>query len=94
MREKKFIKILNETHILFKNYIKKYRKEINIDEVNSGEYWYGKQILEKKIIDEIKTSDEYIMKNLIDHNTFIVNQNKKYTYENKFKTLILNMLHL
>ncbi len=91
---KKFIKTLNDTHILFKDYIKKNRQNINIDEISSGEYWYGKQALDNRLIDEIKTSDEYIMEKMIDHNIFVISQNKKNKQESKIKNLILNLLNL
>ncbi|HIH2763581.1 MAG TPA: protease SohB [Candidatus Azoamicus sp.] len=90
----KFIHSLNETHTLFKNYIKKNRQKINIEDVSSGKYWYTKNALKKKLIDEIKTSDEYIKEKLVDHNVFIINKNKSNKKKNKIITLLLNLLNL
>ena len=52
---------LEDIHVLFKDFITNQRKNIDIDKVATGEYWYGKRALELNLIDEIMTSDEYIL---------------------------------
>ena len=52
---------LEDIHILFKDFIVSQRKNIDIEKVATGEYWYGKSALDLNLIDEIMTSDEYIM---------------------------------
>ena len=52
---------LEDIHILFKDFIVSQRKKIDIEKVATGEYWYGKSALDLNLIDEIMTSDEYIM---------------------------------
>ena len=37
------------------------RQNIDIEKVATGEYWYGKSALKLNLIDEIMTSDEYIL---------------------------------
>ncbi|ARC54822.1 peptidase [Candidatus Riesia sp. GBBU] len=61
---KKFLEELNETHKLFKDFVKKNRPEVEIDSVSTGECWYGIQAIENKLIDELSVSDEIIMKNI------------------------------
>jgi len=51
---------LEKTHQLFKDFIKEYRDEIDIDKIATGEHWYGKQAIELKLVDELKTSDDYL----------------------------------
>lgn len=46
---------------LFKNLISKNRQELDINKVATGEHWLGLQALELKLVDEIKTSDEYLL---------------------------------
>ncbi len=58
--EEKFKEQLEATHKLFKNFVGKYRPQLKISEVATGEYWYGEEALLKGLIDEIKTSDEYL----------------------------------
>ena len=58
---KKLIEQLEDIHELFKNFIKNERKSVDIEKVSTGEYWYGKNALDLNLIDEIMTSDEYIL---------------------------------
>jgi serine protease SohB len=51
---------LEETHILFKDFVKENRDKIDIEKIATGEHWYGKQALELGLIDEITTSDDYL----------------------------------
>ncbi|WOT03942.1 protease SohB [Shewanella youngdeokensis] len=58
----KFQQELEETHVLFKDFIAKYRPELDIAKVATGEHWYGQQAIELGLIDEVATSDDVIMK--------------------------------
>ena len=55
---------VNETLTLFKNHIHKYRPQVIIDDVATGEHWYGSQALDLKLIDYIQTSDDYLLSTL------------------------------
>lgn len=59
--EEKFKAQLEDTHILFKDFVHKYRPNMNLSDVATGEYWYGQQALTKGLVDEIRTSDDYLM---------------------------------
>ncbi len=52
---------LEQIHAQFKDFIAEYRPQVAIDEVATGEYWYGSRALELKLVDELKTSDDYLM---------------------------------
>lgn len=58
--KEKFLQDLEDTHILFKDFIHEHRQVTDIDDVATGEIWLGRRALEKKLIDGIMTSDEYI----------------------------------
>ncbi|MDN6318674.1 MAG: protease SohB [Marinobacter sp.] len=57
----KFLEDLEDTHGLFKDYVSERRPDLDIAAVATGDIWFGKRALEVKLIDEIKTSDEYII---------------------------------
>ncbi|WP_413942748.1 protease SohB [Bdellovibrio sp. HCB-162] len=59
--EEKFKEQLEDTHVLFKNFVHKFRPNMNLAEVATGEYWYGEQALGKGLVDEIRTSDDYLL---------------------------------
>ncbi len=52
---------LEETHGLFKDFIRDYRPSLDLAQVATGEYWHGRQALALGLIDEIKTSDDFLL---------------------------------
>ncbi|WP_440831074.1 protease SohB [Pseudomonas fragariae (ex Marin et al. 2024)] len=56
----KFQQDLDITHDLFKNFVASYRPQLSIDEVATGEVWLGMAAVDKLLVDELKTSDEYL----------------------------------
>ncbi|TBW08809.1 protease SohB [Azotobacter chroococcum subsp. isscasi] len=56
----KFQEDLETTHELFKNFVAYYRPQLSIDEIATGEIWLGQSALEKRLVDELMTSDEYL----------------------------------
>ncbi len=56
----KFISELEVIHEQFKNFISRFRPQTNIAEVATGEVWSGEAAIQMKLVDEIKTSDQYI----------------------------------
>lgn len=57
----KFIEELEETHQLFKHYVAERRPQVDIDKIATGEIWYGSKALEMALVDDIQTSDEYLV---------------------------------
>ncbi|MCK7265537.1 protease SohB [Enterobacter cloacae] len=57
----KFREDLNETHHLFKDFVHRMRPALDIDQVATGEHWYGTQALEKGLVDEVGTSDDLLL---------------------------------
>ncbi|MCY1430047.1 putative protease SohB [compost metagenome] len=56
----KFQEDLDITHELFKNFVARYRPQLSINEVATGEVWLGVAALNKHLVDELQTSDEYL----------------------------------
>lgn len=57
----KFREELNETHQLFKSFVADMRPCLDIEAVATGEHWYGSQAKEKGLVDEISTSDDWLL---------------------------------
>jgi serine protease SohB len=58
----KFRQELDETHALFKQFVRQHRNRLDIDRVATGEHWYGTQALELRLVDELSTSDDYLLR--------------------------------
>lgn len=58
----KFVEQLEDTHLLFKEFVQRQRPKANLDQVATGEYWFGKRALELGLVDELMSSDDYLFK--------------------------------
>jgi serine protease SohB len=59
---KKFKEEIEDVHELFKKFVVEYRPQLNIDKVATGEHWYGSHALALNLVDELMTSDDYLLK--------------------------------
>lgn len=57
----KFREDLNETHHLFKDFVHRMRPTLDIEQVATGEHWYGTQAQVKGLVDEVGTSDDLLL---------------------------------
>ena len=57
----KFQEEIETTHALFKDFVKSHRPSLDLDQVATGEYWYGTRALEHRLADELRTSDDYLL---------------------------------
>ena len=51
---------IEDVHELFKMQILGHRSQIDIERIATGEHWYGTRALELGLIDEIRTSDDFL----------------------------------
>ena len=51
---------LEDVHNLFKGAVSKYRPDLDLDKIATGEHWYGSSAIELGLVDEIQTSDELL----------------------------------
>jgi serine protease SohB len=58
----KFREELEQAHGLFKDFVAARRPALELSRVATGEYWYGAQALALKLVDELTTSDDYLLK--------------------------------
>lgn len=79
----KFEEELQQTHVLFKHFVEKYRPQLNVDKVATGEHWYGQDALDLNLVDKLQTSDEYLLALLPQHDVYVINTRKKATLGEK-----------
>ena len=51
---------LEDVHALFKDAVVRYRPDLDLEKIATGEYWYGTRALELGLADELLTSDELL----------------------------------
>lgn len=59
---KKFQEQLEDTHVLFKAFVKENRPKLDLEKVATGEYWFGRRALEFGLVDQLISSDDYLFK--------------------------------
>ncbi|TCB51035.1 protease SohB [Acinetobacter sp. ANC 4779] len=79
----KFEEELQQTHELFKHFVEKYRPQLNVEKVATGEHWYGKDALALNLVDKLQTSDEYLLGLLAQHDVYVIDTRRKPTLGEK-----------
>ena len=68
---------VEQTHALFKSFIQAHRKHMDVDQVATGEHWYASKALDFKLVDELKTSDTYLLAASQNYDLFEVRYKQK-----------------
>jgi serine protease SohB len=74
---------INGIHHLFKDLIIEHRPHLDIEKVATGEHWLGTQALNLKLVDEIKTSDDYLLSQHETANIFEISYHPKKSFLEK-----------
>lgn len=75
--KEKFLDQLEQIHALFKDFVNKHRPSLNMDEVGTGEYWFGNDALKKNLVDTIQTSEDFILSKVNSHLIFELEYKEK-----------------
>lgn len=79
----KFEEELQQTHSLFKHFVEKYRPQLNVEKVATGEHWYGQDASDLNLVDKLQTSDEYLLGLLPQHDVYVIETRRKPTLGEK-----------
>ncbi|WP_294496143.1 protease SohB [uncultured Ruminobacter sp.] len=71
---------LRQIHGIFKSHVARFRKNVDIEKLATGEVWLASEAKELGLVDELMTSDEYIIKNM---DNFAAVFNVSYTEKKK-----------
>ena len=63
---------LADVHALFQEYVGSWRPKVDLEQVATGEAWYGQRALDRALVDELITSDEYLARACEDADVFEV----------------------
>lgn len=73
----KFREELEDTHKLFKQFVIEHRPQVAIDKVATGEHWFGTRAMAIKLVDELKTSDDYLLERAAAADLFALRYRRK-----------------
>jgi serine protease SohB len=63
---------LEDTHLLFKEFVTENRPRVDVDQIATGEHWHASRALALKLVDELTTSDDYLLSASKDADVFEV----------------------
>lgn len=79
----KYREELEQTHKLFKHFVTTYRPQLELDKVANGDHWYGEDALHLNLVDELKTSDAYLLGLMEDYEVYALHSRQKPTLAEK-----------
>lgn len=68
---------IDEVHELFKNQIREHRPQVDLDKVATGEHWYGIRALELKLVDELRTSDDFLLEAAKERDVYTISYKRR-----------------
>eukprot|EP00039_Didymoeca_costata_P008310 m.110263 g.110263 ORF g.110263 m.110263 type:complete len:494 (+) comp14032_c0_seq4:324-1805(+) len=72
----KYQEQLEDIHDAFQKHIVENRDAVNIEEASTGEAWIAAQAIERGLVDELGTSDEYIRSKMPTHSVIAIDVDK------------------
>lgn len=79
----KYKEELEQTHELFKHFVTTYRPQLELSKVANGDHWYGEDALKLNLVDELSTSDAYLLKQMEDYQVYALMSRQKPTFAEK-----------
>lgn len=73
----KYKEELEQTHSLFKHFVTTYRPQLDLTKVANGDHWYGEDALALNLVDELSTSDAYLLQQMEDHQAYVLLSRQK-----------------
>lgn len=80
----KFQEDLESIHDRFKDYVAQYRPQLAIEDVATGEVWLGTAAREKALVDDLRTSDEYLAERARESELFLLSYVEKKSLPERF----------
>ena len=80
----KFVEDLQQTHGLFKSWVKQQRPQLDLEQVANGDVWYGQQAIDLGLVDAVGTSDEVLQQAVKDSDVLLIEYVAKKTMGEKF----------
>jgi serine protease SohB len=74
---------VEDIHELFKSQIRDHRPQVDLERVATGEHWYGIRALELKLVDELRTSDDFLLEAAKDHDLYHLAYKRRRTWQER-----------
>jgi serine protease SohB len=92
--ETKFKEQLETTHELFKSFVSSNRPNMDITKISTGEFWYGEMAIKLGLVDEIRTSDDYLLDKAKTHQVIRISFEQKPSFSDKISQALAKAVTL
>lgn len=89
----KFQEDLEKIHEAFRDYVLANRQQLDIDKVATGEHWLASDAFALRLVDKLKTSDDYLLEKMADFNAFKIAIHGKKSLAEKLLKPATKLLH-
>ena len=90
---KKFKEDLEKIHEKFRDYVLSNRQQLDMDKVATGEHWLARDAFDLRLVDSLKTSDEYLNDKMTVCNVYKIAIHAKQTLVAKLLRPATKLLH-
>ena len=90
---KKFQEDLEKIHEKFRDYVLANRQQLDMDKVATGEHWLARDAFDLRLVDSLKTSDEYLSDKMATSNIYKIAIHGKQTLVAKLLKPATKLLH-
>ena len=88
---RKFKDDIEDIHVLFKDFVVQHRPIVDIAKVSTGEFWFGSRAKELDLVDELQTSDDYLLEKVQQADLYSVKHVEKKNLSDKFSGFLQNV---
>lgn len=87
-----FKRELLQTHDLFKRHIQVMRPQVSVDEIATGETWYGQEAVQNALVDKVMTSDDFLLAHLATHEILLLSEERSESFLERLRERFLGRL--
>jgi len=84
----KFTEQIEEAHGLFKDFVARYRPQLDMAAVSTGEHWYATRGADLGLVDELQTSDDYLVAAVEQRSVYEVRFEPRRTVSNRLASFV------
>lgn len=88
----KFREELEDTHQLFKQFVTEHRAQVVIEQVATGEHWFGTRALAINLVDALQTSDDYLLEKAPSTDLYAVRYRRKKPLAERLQVSLFKLL--
>jgi len=81
---------LEEVHELFRNQVSEHRPDVDLDQVATGEHWYAIRARELRLVDELRTSDDFLLDTMKTREVYWLRYRRKRTLPERLISSVEN----